>query len=429
MKYLKYVVPVVGVALVALLAWLSMNGPRAGKARLQKGEELSLRGINSNALTQSAPRADYYSDQSAPPPVTQEYAAAVRAGKKPAPGGSVQPRGEQPRPSNAPPKAGIEDSDVRVALQLDPLKMGGVYAHTYKADFTADYVIKNLQDQGAKLTFYFPFPPNAGTMYDLMLLVNGQEPEGVLYSAQGIQYSDTFAPREERPIHITYKAYGMGSFNYGLEHNRRVRKLHAVVEVKGTEGVNLANNVLMPTDRKTGAGATTYTWDLANLITSADIGIELSRRPRTTSSPAEAGRLALPLYISFLLALVATRMRKATRREEKQVPWVTLLVTSFAFILFYPFLAFTLPRLPTLWAVVLSVIPGAILASLFLVRHAGFAGGVAKGAIPLILIQGGITLAVLSSDYGAIALAITLTILLVWLLWVARDFRPGEQTS
>jgi len=45
-----------------------------------------------------------------------------------------------------------------------------------------------------------------------------------------------------------------------------------------------------------------------------------------------------------------------------------------------------------------------------------------KGAIPLILIQGGITL-------GAIVLALTLTILLIWLLWVAGSFKPGGFTA
>ncbi len=406
MKYLKYVAIVAGVALVALLAVLSLNIPWEAKAPLRDERLITLpQGISSNALKQSAPRAGQLeamrdTAMSAEPDITQSYSRY-----------------------NYPPKAGIEDSDVRVLLQLDPLKMGGIYAQTYKADFVADYVIKNFQDQESKLTFYFPFPPNSGTLYDVMLQVNGQEPKGVLYSGQGIQYSDTFSPGEEKPIHITYKAYGMGSFNYGLEHDRRVRKLHVVVEVKGTDAVNLAYNALMPTDRKTSGGATTYTWELANLITSADIGIELSRRPRTTPSLAKAGRLAFPLYLGFLLALLASRMRK-----EKQVPWGTLLAASFAYIPFYPFLAFTLPRIPAPWAVLLSLIPGAILAILFLARYAGVSGAIGKGVVPLILIQGGITLAVLAAGYGAIVLALTLTILLVWLLWVAGSFKPGEKT-
>ena len=104
-------------------------------------------------------------------------------------------------------------------------------------------------------------------------------------------------------------------------------------------------------------------------------------------------------------------------------------MTSLAFILFHPVLAFTLPRLPALVAIVLSVLPGAILASLFLAPHVRFVGGVARGAIPLILIQGGITLAVVASGYGAIVLAATLTIVLAWILWIAWGFKPGEQTS
>jgi len=404
MKYLKYVAIVAGVALVALLAVLSLNIPWEAKTPLRDERPITLpQGLSSNALKQSAPRAGdkEFNEAGYPaePDITQH--------------GVYNPY---------PPKAGIEDSDVRVLLQLDPLKMGGIYAQTYKADFTADYVIKNFQDQESRLTFYFPFPPNSGTLYDVMLQVNGQEPKGVLYSGQGIQYSDTLGPGEERPIHITYKAYGMGSFNYGLEHDRRVRKLHVVVEVKGTDAVNLAYNALMPTDRKTSGGATTYTWDLANLITSADIGIELSRRARFTPSLSKAGRLAFPLYLGFLLALLASRMRK-----DKQAPWGTLFAASFAYIPFYPFLAFTLPRIPAPWAVVLSLIPGAILAILFLVRYVGFGGAFGKGAVPLILIQGGITLAVLASGYGAIVLAISLTILLVWLLWVAGSFKAGEQ--
>ena len=255
MKNLKYVVLVAGIALVALLVTLSPNIGGIGKAAPEAKGTISRRGLNTIALSQSAPRAEGIEELSVAPGIAAQVSGATGKVK----GAPKKDGGAMPEPSkisakNAPPRAGIEDSDVRVELQLDPLKMGGAYAQTYKADFAGDYVIKNLQDQGSKLTFYFPFPPNSGTMYDVMLQIKGQEPKDVLYSGQGIRYSDTFASREERPIHITYKAYGMGSYNYGLEHDRRVRKLHVVVEVKGTETVNLANDVLMPTDRKTGAG-------------------------------------------------------------------------------------------------------------------------------------------------------------------------------
>ena len=105
------------------------------------------------------------------------------------------------------------------------------------------------------------------------------------------------------------------------------------------------------------------------------------------------------------------------------------IAASFSYLPYYPFLAFALPRFPALWAVLLSLVPGAVLAILFLVRYAGIGGAVGRGAVPLILIQGGITLAVLATGYGTIVLALALTLILVWLLWIAGSFQPAEQKT
>jgi len=432
MKPKQALTAVIGIALIILFIILALKlAPKpAGSKIVPYGITTNL---SASALKQSAPKASgdsvalaKYNEQGMTmartpimgrPRTEQSATAASRfMGITPPPPRTV--------------RAGIEESDVKVTLQMDPLKMGGASALTYLADFNGNYLVKNFEEAESRLTFYFPFPPNSDALYDVMLQVKGQEPKDALYTGEGIQYTDTFSPGEERPIQITYKAYGAGSFNYGLEHDRRVRKLSVRVEVKGVEAASLVANCLMPTERKAEKGTTTYAWALNNLITRRDIGVDLPH-PRTEATKAPPGmspgiatflNIAPLLFLGFLFTLVIT----ARSQGRPEVPWGTLVASSVAFFMFYPCLGFLLVRLPALPSVILSLIPGSLVVLLFLIGHARLSGALVQGVVPLALLQGGCTLALLVPGRESLLLVLFLVLYLAWLLWMKGILKASE---
>jgi len=424
----------IGIALIVLLIILALKlSPRPA---VSKNAVLAPpQTIVPYALKQSAPKAGgEYGAGFAKPSEVMSW-MTPNAGRPLAERSATTTLRERitPPPPPQPPRpvrAGIEESDVKVALQMDPLKMGGPSALTYLADFNGNYLVKNFEDAETQLTFYFPFPPNSDALYDVMLQVKGQEPKDALYTGEGIQYTDTFAPGEERPIQITYKAYGAGSFNYGLEHDRRVRKLSVRVEVKGAEVTSLAANGLMPTERKIEKGTATYAWALSNLITRRDIGVDLPQ-PRAEQAKAPPGmspgiatflNIAPLLFLGFLFTLVIT----ARSQGRPEVPWGTLVASSVAFFMFYPCLGFLLVRLPALPSVILSLIPGSLVVLFFLLGHAKLSGALVQGVVPLVLLQGGCTLALLVPGRESLLLVLFLVLYLAWLLWIKGILKASE---
>lgn len=413
-KGLKIIAGVVFVfaILVAVILIISTNQLREVEKHTEITPSKGGFGIPYFSLRQSAPEAGQYE-------FDEKYEEPDVIGIK------------IPRIKKIPSLAGVEESDVKVLLEMDPLKMGGKYSKGYRADFVADYTVKNFREEESKVSFYFPFPPNSGTLYDVALTIDEKEPKGVEYSNTGIVYSDTFTPGEERQIHITYKTHGIGSFYYGLEHDRRVRKLNFTLTVKGAEDVGLSENSLLPTERKKEGGNAILIWNLSKLITNSDIGIELTRIPyRITPSISSLGKIAPFLFLAFLASLLYVKFK-----EPKHYGIGSLILVGLSFFLFYPFLSFFLSKFEILPSILFSLVPGILISIISFsgmgtkTWKEGFNSGIIYAVIPLIVLQGGFSLATISPYNSMLFLAGSMTLVILWLLFLLGRKKRTEEIS
>jgi hypothetical protein len=195
-------------------------------------------------------------------------------------------------------------------------------------------------------------------LHDVQFLVDGEEPDDAQYSLQGIRWQTTLNPEEEREIEVRYKAKGVGSFAYSLDHNRRIRSLDAEIQVRGVAGTEVPNHALAPSAHTPSDDADAFSWRYQGLITDQDIAIELPAKlslsqkvEKMSSLLANLSFLAPVLMVSFLACLTL-----ALRLSELRLRLEHYLLIGLGFFLFYPLLIFLASVLGLTLAAALSLL-------------------------------------------------------------------------
>jgi hypothetical protein len=273
---------------------------------------------------------------------------------------------------------GALDNHIIAVLDVRYEDREGVTLTFYDLDFVGLYRIANTAQAMSSETqagevpastitaeLFFPFPGTADMLHNVQFLVDGKEPADAQYSLQGIRWQTTLNPEEKREIEVRYKAKGVGSFAYSLDHNRRIRDLDAEIKVRGVAGTEVPNHALAPSAHTPSEDGDVFSWQYQGLIADQDIAIELPARLSLSQkvekmSPFFAGLsfLAPALMAAFLACLAM-----ALRLSEVRLRLEHYLLMGLGFFLFYPLLIFLASVLGLTAAAVLSllVIGGLIL--------------------------------------------------------------------
>lgn len=280
-----------------------------------------------------------------------------------------------------PASIGALDNHISVVLDVRYEDREGVTLTFYDLDFVGLYRIANTtqamhsETQAGEVStstitaeLFFPFPGTVDMLHNVQFLVGGEEPADAQYSLQGIRWQTTLSPKEEREIEVRYKAKGVGSFAYSLDHNRRIRNLDAEIKVRGVSGTEVPNHALAPSAHTPSDDGDVFSWQYQGLIAEQDIAIELPARLSLSQkvekmSPlfADLSFLAPALMVVFLACLgIALRVSEIRLRLEHY------LLMGLGFFLFYPLLIFLASVLGLTAAAALSllVIGGLVLAFL-----------------------------------------------------------------
>ncbi|MFB0536838.1 MAG: hypothetical protein ACETWR_17870 [Anaerolineae bacterium] len=271
-----------------------------------------------------------------------------------------------------PASIGALDNHISAELEVRYEDRGGVTLTFYDLDFVGLYRIANPaqatmnsetkaeEAYASTITaeLFFPFPGTVDMLHNVQFLVDGKEPADAQYSLQGIRWQTTLSPEEEREIEVRYKAKGVGSFAYSLDHNRRIRNLDAEIKVRGVAGTEVPNHALAPSAHTPGDDGDVFSWQYQGLIADQDIAIELPTMLSLSQkvekmSPLFTGLsfLAPALMVSFLACLaVALRLSEVRLRLEHY------LLMGLGFFLFYPLLIFLASVLGLTAAAALSLL-------------------------------------------------------------------------
>ncbi len=294
--------------------------------------------------------------------------------------------------------SGLE-TRVQAALDARYEEQEGVVVTVYDLDFHSEY---HLVYPGPAVTttieLFFPFPGNLETLHEVRFMVDGVEPPEAQYALDGIRWRTEMEAGAEHDIEIGYKADGVNSFTYALNHGRRSDVLDVEIAVSGLTGSKVAESSLPATESVEDKEGGTFTWDYAHLIPNRDIQVNLPTRlgfaQRVEQLQDDFRTLAglAPFLVGLFLASLAGLFRLSGTR----LTLTTFLLTGLGLVLFYPLLTFLsgLVNLTLAAAVAFLLVSGLVI--VFLGLAAGWRQTAGRVGLLLVIFLGIFSLGMLT---------------------------------
>lgn len=240
---------------------------------------------------------------------------------------------------------GAADCRVRATLDARYEEVEGVATTVYDLEFEGTYLLRyDGSIPTTMLELVFPFPQGLDTLNQVYFLVDGEEPADVRYSLDSIVWWTQMEVGEEHEVTVRYRARGVGSFSYTLDHNRRLEDLDVEIAVQGLVGSEVPNDFLPTTSVEDveGEAGEKFAWRYEALIADRDVQVVLParssfvQRVEKLQEPLQALSRFSPLFIaSFIACLFGAHRLSGTR-----LPIEHYLLTGLGFFLFYPALVF-----------------------------------------------------------------------------------------
>jgi len=263
---------------------------------------------------------------------------------------------------------------VRATLDARYEEVEGVSTTVYDLDFDGAYTLRYSGPTTTTLELVFPFPTGLDTLNQVYFLVDGEEAADAQYSLSGITWRTEVESGAEHEIVVRYRARGVGSFRYTLDHNRRLENLDVEILVRGLTGSQVPDDSLPTTTVESTGGGEQFAWQYDALIADRDVQVTLPDRPgfvqRVERLRESLLRLSLsaPLFVALFVACLVGMHRLSGVR----LPFHHYLLASCGFFLFYPALTFLCGVLDLAPAAAVALVAVTALLLAFLGRVAGW---------------------------------------------------------
>jgi hypothetical protein len=323
---------------------------------------------------------------------------------------------------------GATDCRVRATLDARYEEVEGFTTTVYDLDFEGTYTLRYTGAvPTATLELIFPFPAGLDTLNQVYFLVDGEEPAGVQYGLNNITWWTEMASGDEREVVVRYRARGVGSFRYALEHNRRLENLDVEITIRGLEGSEVPDDSLPTTafeDTRNGEQfeSETFAWHYDALIADRDVRVELPERMSFLQQVEQLREPMRRLAVAspVLVALFVASLAGLHRLSGIQLPLQHYLLAGLGFFLFFPALTFLggVLELPLAAAVALFTVTGLLTA--FLGRAIGWRRAWPQTLLLCVVFLGLFSLGAMSQLRGLLFTTGGLLLVGAFMLLVAR---------
>jgi Inner membrane protein CreD len=229
----------------------------------------------------------------------------------------------------------IEQSRIRVTLDLDQRQKGLLWFATYRVAFHGDYVFRNT-NTGDPITMKLAFPAADAIYDDLIMRADGQPLP--LTTEKGAVSAIIRRP-PGAPIHLEvgYRSQGLATWDYQFGDSvSQVRD--CVLEIKTNfDAIDFPADGLSPAEKKKIDHGWLLTWKFSNLVTGYHVGMIM---PEKLQPGPLAGRISffapVSLLFFFFLMFTITRLRGI---DLHPMHYFFLATSFFAFHLLLAYLA------------------------------------------------------------------------------------------
>jgi len=202
----------------------------------------------------------------------------------------------------------IEQSRIRVALDLEQRQKGLLWFATYRVAFHGDYILRNNtpSDQViVKLTF-----PAPDAIYDDLVVRADGQPLALATESGAVSSYLRRAPGSVIHLEVGYRSQGLGTWDYKFGDG--VSQIHDFEMQMTTNfrAIDFPQGGLSPTAKTKAGRGWLLTWKYSNLVTGYRIGMVM---PEKLQPGPLAGRISffapVSLLFFFFLIFIITRLR------------------------------------------------------------------------------------------------------------------------
>ena len=228
----------------------------------------------------------------------------------------------------------IEQSRIRVGLDLEQRQKGLLWFATYRVAFHGDYVFRNTTplDQ-LKVKLIFPAPD---AIYDDLVVRADGQPLPLTTESGAVSAVIRCPPGSATHIEIGYRSQGLGTWDYKFGDS--ISQVHDfALEMKTNfNAIDFPQGGISPTMKKKVDHGWLLTWKYTNLVTGYRIGMVL---PQKLQPGPLAGRISffapVSLLFFFFLIFIITTLRGI---ELHPMHYFFLATSFFAFHLLLAYL-------------------------------------------------------------------------------------------
>ncbi len=169
----------------------------------------------------------------------------------------------------------LDQSRVRVAIDLEPRRKGLLWYDTYGVTFHASYRLHNPDPAERKLVVGFRFPSSEGLYDDFAFRLGGAEIAPGTDLSQGVTAPIVLPPGGETSLEVGYRSRGLGPWTYAFAPSgvSQVRDFQLDLDT-GFHDVDFPAGSLSPTAHGPRDGGHASSWRFTSLVTGQTIGMD-----------------------------------------------------------------------------------------------------------------------------------------------------------
>jgi len=228
----------------------------------------------------------------------------------------------------------MEQSRIRVVLNLEQRQKGLLWFPTYRVDFSGAYLFRNTSNSNA-MTIKFALPVPEAIYDDLTLRADGQ-PLQLWVAGGAISSNINRPPGAIVRIEVGYKSQGMQTWHYAFGDNvSQVRDF--VLQMRTDfDAIDFPQGTISPTEKVKVGHGWSLTWKYNNLLTGYRIGMQLPEKLQPGPLAERISFFApVSLLFFFFLMVIITSMRKINLHPKH---YFFLATSFFAFHLLLAYL-------------------------------------------------------------------------------------------
>ena len=201
----------------------------------------------------------------------------------------------------------LEQSRVRVALDLEQRQKGLLWFPTYRVAFQGLYLFRN--DESDEVTVTLRFPAANAVYDDLVFRVDGRP---VAMTTKDNAISTTIQRPPGAPIRVDfgYRSQGLSSWHYAFGDDVAQVRDFVLEMTTDFRAIDFPAGTMSPTEKKEIRAGWNLRWSYENLLTGSAIGMTM---PEKLQPGPLAGRISyfapVSLLFFFFLIFIITTMR------------------------------------------------------------------------------------------------------------------------